>query len=331
MNFIAVCLIMVRYCCQMFPYLRNVPENLAKKELLRALGWPFLAFLTRHKRFYNVWNAASARSIISTSIQSWVELFIYQAGWWVSPAGAWNGRLAKRSRPFSIAHTESSKWEGGVKKKLCSVELLCQLQNEPGSRHPPFKHQLWPTNPQKFFTTPGIFLANLLFHPIIRDRCWSAYIISSYLSFSRTSISMDWSSGTEIEQSVKTTRLRRDIGRGSCSFDASKRQAEANSCSWVLQNNKIGLKVRLTLKKVFFNHTGNYFCIQHLRDSKVEPIWNPVDILLCTFWSITNWPFYGKACEDPVEILNCGEKNLGAAFLLLCHLAKNILMKKALF
>ena len=38
-----------------------------------------------------------------------------------------------------------------------------------------------------------------------------------------------------MEQSVKTTRLRRDMGRGSCSFDASNRQAEASSCSWVLK------------------------------------------------------------------------------------------------
>ena len=46
---------------------------------------------------------------------------------------------------------------------------------------------------------------------------------------------MDWSSGTEMEQSVKTTRLRSDMGRGSCNLEASNRQAEASNCSWVLE------------------------------------------------------------------------------------------------
>ena len=63
-----------------------------------------------------------------------------------------------------------------------------------------------------------------------------------YLSFSKTSISMDCSSGTEMEQSVKTTRLSRDIGRGSWSLEANKRQAEASSCNWVLINDNETLK-----------------------------------------------------------------------------------------
>ena len=53
---------------------------------------------------------------------------------------------------------------------------------------------------------------------------------------------MDCSSGTEMEQSVKTTRLSRDIGRGSWSLDANKRQAEASSCNWVLINDNETLK-----------------------------------------------------------------------------------------
>ena len=63
-----------------------------------------------------------------------------------------------------------------------------------------------------------------------------------YLSFSRTSISMDCSSGTEMEQSVKTTRLSRDIGRGSWSLEANKRQAEASSCNWALINDNETVK-----------------------------------------------------------------------------------------
>ena len=66
-----------------------------------------------------------------------------------------------------------------------------------------------------------------------------------YLSFSRTSISIDCSSGTEMEQSVKTTRLSRDIGRGSWSLDANKRQAEASSCNWVLINENETLKTEV--------------------------------------------------------------------------------------
>lgn len=64
--------------------------------------------------------------------------------------------------------------------------------------------------------------------------CAEVGAANSHLSFSKTSISMDCSSGTEMEQSVKTTRLSRDIGRGSWSLDANKRQAEASSCNWVL-------------------------------------------------------------------------------------------------
>ena len=81
-----------------------------------------------------------------------------------------------------------------------------------------------------------------------------------YLSFSRTSISMDCSSGTEMEQSVKTTRLSRDIGRGSWSLDANKRQAEASSCNWVLMNGIETLKTVTVMGNIPFQyHTCNSF------------------------------------------------------------------------
>ena len=127
-----------------------------------------------------------------------------------------------------------------------------------------------------------------------------------YLSFSRTSISMDCSSGTEMEQSVKTTRLSRDIGRGSWSLDANKRQAEASSCNWVLINDNETLKTVVSGEGCnSISHTLNLFCKKNSHTDK---------------FAEGNEPFDGQAGQNPVKVLNCRKKNLGAAFLLFCNL-----------
>ena len=126
-----------------------------------------------------------------------------------------------------------------------------------------------------------------------------------YLSFSRTSISMDCSSGTEMEQSVKTTRLSRDIGRGSWSLDANKRQAEASSCNWVLINDNETLKTEVGNVSNTHAHTLNSFCKKNSHTDK---------------FAEGNEPFDGQAGQNPVKVLNCRKKNLGAAFLLFCNL-----------
>ena len=80
-----------------------------------------------------------------------------------------NGRFAKSSQ----LRTQTSKWERGIKKKLCSVGLLpTVLQNEPeeslDNAHSSPNYDLRPKKdqPKKFFTSSaGRFLANLLFCP----------------------------------------------------------------------------------------------------------------------------------------------------------------------
>ena len=126
-----------------------------------------------------------------------------------------------------------------------------------------------------------------------------------YLSFSRTSISMDCSSGTEMEQSVKTTRLSRDIGRGSWSLEANKRQAEASSCNWVLINDNETLKTEVGNVPTTQAHTLTSFCKKNSHTDK---------------FADGNKPFDGQAGQNPVKVLNCRKKNLGAAFLLFCNL-----------
>ena len=107
-----------------------------------------LAFLTQHKTFrscdktfYNVWNAASARSIISHP----AELFT---------AGLERPRTVRLQKPESVlncAHRAQS-GRGGSKRSFV-LSGVCQLQNEPTSRHRPFKPQLWPNIRQKFLKT----------------------------------------------------------------------------------------------------------------------------------------------------------------------------------
>ena len=114
-----------------------------------------LAFLTQHKTFrscdktfYNVWNAASARSIISTSIE-------HSRAFCHGVREAWKERsCCKNLRPFSIAH-RAQRMEGGwdQKEALFSVCRFCQLRNELESRQRPFKPQLWPMSHQKIMIT----------------------------------------------------------------------------------------------------------------------------------------------------------------------------------
>ena len=116
--------------------------ELCKEKLLRVLR-----FLRQHKTFYNVWNAASARSIISHPAEpSFLPL-------------AWRGLErsgCKNPSPFSIARTELKVGEAGSKRSFV-LSGVCQLQNEPTSRHRPFKPQLWPNIRQKFLKTKPSF------------------------------------------------------------------------------------------------------------------------------------------------------------------------------
>ena len=119
---------------------------------------------------------------------------------------------------------------------------------------------------------------------------------------------MDCSSGTEMEQSVKTTRLSRDIGRGSWSLEANKRQAEASSCNWVLINDNETLKTEVGKVATQYHtqaHTLNSFCKKNSHTDK---------------FAEGNEPFDGQAGQNPVKVLNCRKKNLGAAFLFFCNL-----------
>ena len=93
----------------------------------------------RHKTFYNVWNAASARSIISTSIQLFIQALDGEAA---------RPGTVDLQKVLNCAHRLTEE-EGGIKKKLCSVGLLPTAAKWE-SRHHPFKPQLWPTSPQKF-------------------------------------------------------------------------------------------------------------------------------------------------------------------------------------
>ena len=116
--------------------------ELCKEKLLRVLR-----FLRQHKTFYNVWNAASARSIISHP----AEPSFLPSRW---PGEASNGPVAK-TRVRSQLRAQSSKWERGDQKEalFCPAFANCKMSPRLDTAHsslncdPTFDKSFWkPSN-----------------------------------------------------------------------------------------------------------------------------------------------------------------------------------------